>query len=1085
MQVWNTDEGLPHSVVKSIAQTPDGYLWVGTLLGGIARFDGQRFVNFHPGNTPELRFIEIRKLLVDQQGTLWVDTLEGRMLSYRNGRFRFERQDSETPDCWLNSVVLSRTNGVILSSVYGWLFCGTPMGATNRWETWKPPDPNPDSTPYADQDGAIWYRTENARLGRFKDNHFLQMSNAPGLRSPQINTLTTDVTGSLWVGTEKELAVWNGKMFVDMTPTNGELELAVRQIAAARDGSLWVRTDDKLMKCSGRRRVAVAEPWSGRLPSLVDFPPQMLVDSHGGVWLANGDALWHVSGEGRVSHMGEKEGLPSGMITCLFEDREGNLWVGLFGGGLARVRPRLFNTVWPASTQAARSVCEDRDGTMWFGTAGKSFLRWRGGEFATFTLPAETNAGMEINVYPGDQDALWVGSVFNGMMAFKDGTFERPFPASDIGTVARVLYTDGEGALWIGSEFGLFRWKQGRLKHFTSVDGFLPADVQAITGDKDGALWIGTAAGELRRFKAGRFETFRPTGETNARPTRQEMHDADFLQLHNSGTLIGSERFWALHTDEDGVVWIGTLGGGLLRFEEGRFTRYMLREGLPNENISQILEDQRDQLWLGTRGGIVRVSRGALNQFARGESHSVPFVTYGKSDGLPTLECSGGSQPACWRSRDGHLWFTTAKSAVWVNPKEIPFNPLPPPVVIEEISVDGQRVGEGTRMEDGGWRMEKALDGTPSSIFHTPSSSLKIPPGWHYLDFKFTAPSLTSPDKVRFKWRLTGLEKEWSLESTRRSVAYSFLPSGDYEFQVQACNNDGVWNKTGAAVRFTVLPYFWQTLWFRYLAIAFLAGSLVLIGRWVALRRVGRRLHALKQESDIQRERTRIAQDIHDELGANLTSISWLADRGKKHQADPKVVSAELEKIAATARESVLAMDGIVWALNQRNESLENFADYLAHFANEFFRPTAINCQLEIPLQLPEMKMATVARHHLFLAVKETLNNVLRHSGASEVWIRLHFSDDRLVISVEDNGRGFNQKSVNPSEDGLANLRCRMAALKGTLSLASGSLYCGESFIAGPEFETGSKAEAAGGDGREVQKDGTSVCFTVPLANLK
>jgi len=223
-------------------------------------------------------------------------------------------------------------------------------------------------------------------------------------------------------------------------------------------------------------------------------------------------------------------------------------------------------------------------------------------------------------------------------------------------------------------------------------------------------------------------------------------------------------------------------------------------------------------------------------------------------------------------------------------------------------------------------------------------------------------------------------------------------------------------------------------------AIAVLAGLLALGGRWVALRRLQHRIAVLEQERALERERARIAQDIHDELGANLTSIGWFADRGKKHHAEPATVDEELEKIATTARESLTAMDAIVWALNPRNDSLENFANYISHFANEFFRPTAIRCRLDIPPQLPEQVMSTEARHHLFLAVKEALNNVARHARASEVWIRLDCSDGRLAISVEDNGRGFDPGIIaHPGRVvwGLLGIEERASLLGGKMTLRS------------------------------------------------
>ena len=609
VQVWNTDEGLPHSTVTSIAQTPDGYLWLGTLLGGVSRFDGQRFVNFYPGNTPELRSMEIQKLLVDAQGTLWIGTVEGALISYRDGRFRFERQDTGTPATWHNSMVSSSSHSVTLSAYSGWLFRCTEVNGSNHWETIRMPDAISGTAPCADAQGGIWYQNQAGQLGQIHGNQFVSVTNPSGLRSRQINSLRAGADGRLWVGTDKELAVWDGKMFVNMMPTNGEPELKVRQIAASRDGSLWVLTDHELRKWRGQQWVARVEIWWNDESQSSVFPASpiasparnLLADSRGGLWVLHyGEGLWHVDAGGRVSPLLEAQGLPNALVESWFEDREGNMWLGLNGGGLACVRPRTFHTTWLTEDHLVnRSICEDSAGAMWFGTSRNTVLRWRDGAFTRFTSPAETAVGFDTVVFPGDAGRLWVGSVQDGVLLLENEKFSRPFPSADIGTVARVIYQDRAGRVWIGSEFGLFCWTQEKLKSFTTADGFPAAYVMAITEDAAGAVWIGTGIGELWRYLDGTFTNYRPPDTPTDAAAFAAAAAADPMKARNRGALTGGERFWALYADDEGVVWIGTLGGGLLRFQEGKFTRYTSREGLPNEHISQILEDGRGWLWLG------------------------------------------------------------------------------------------------------------------------------------------------------------------------------------------------------------------------------------------------------------------------------------------------------------------------------------------------------------------------------------------------------------------------------------------------------------------------------------------------------
>ncbi len=1025
VQTWGTDEGLPHSTVTSIAQTPDGYLWVGTEHGGLARFDGQRFVNFHPGNTPELRSIEVRKLLVDSRGTLWIGTVEGAITSYREGRFRFELQNTETPAAWLGQVLSVNADGVVLASRNGWLFEGTTHSGVYRWEARPLPDANSGSTACRDREGNIWYRASSGGLVQVRGKTFVSMPHPPGLSSPLISAVLVDDAGQLWVGTDQELARWDGEKFINQTPTNGEAKLNVQQLAACSDGSVWVLSDQALRKCRDQRWVTPAAGWAGDVLQSSRFPVALSADSRGGVWVWHyADGLWHVDANGQTSRVKETHGLPNTLFRCWFEDREGNVWMGLNGGGLVCLRARTFHPVWPAAGQAqlaASSISEDASGAMWFGTSETKLLRWSQGELATFVPPFPQSLGVGASVLADDRGRVWAGFVVHGVVTLENGEFTFPFPASAINSVARVIYQDRAGRVWLGSEFGLYCWDGEKLKHFSTADGFSPAYVLAITEDRAGALWIGTAVGELRRYREGKFTKYLPLDSPLGPP--RELSDTDARDKKNRGALSGGERFWALHADADGVIWIGSLGGGLLRFQDGRFTRYTPREGLPNDYISQILEDERGQLWLGSQGGIARVSKAALNQFARGETKFARFVTYGKTDGMPTAECSGGCQPACWRSRDGRLWFATRKGAVWTDPTEVRFNPVPPPVVIEEVSVDGRRVGE---------------DGQAAGHFAaTPPARLTVPPGRHYLEFKFTAPSLTAPDRVRFKWRLDGLEKQWTRESDQRSVSYSFVPPGDYTFQVQACNSDGVWNEIGASLPLTMRPYFWQTRWFPLVVMAFsILGTAALVVL-VLRTRHRRKLARLEVLRATELERSRIARDLHDELGSGLTEVTMLTAAIPGAELTPEKLRAKLQRAGARAHELVEALDEIVWAVDPAKDNLPALAKYFAGYVEEYLKESHIACLVQMPATFPDVPIAAEVRHQLFLAVRETVSNAVRHGRPGRIGFAVAFTGERrLWIVITDDGCGFDSAAV-ASGNGLANLQTRLASVGGQCEIVS------------------------------------------------
>lgn len=1002
-QAWDTDSGLPQSTVISIVQTPDGYLWAGTLLGGLARFDGSSFANFHPGNTPELKSMEIHKLLVDAGGTLWIGGVDGSLSSYRDGKFHFEFENGQIPASRVDSIVSWQTNQVVLSSLGLWLFRGTNVNGTNSWATFETPA-GFLGPPCEDRAGTIWYRTSDGHLAQIQGEKVVRMDNPPGLTNQQVNVLFKDDTDRIWVGTDKAIAVWDGNTFVNMTPTNGEPELAVRDVAVCHDGTFWVRTDDKLRRCANRRWLTEAEGWDGKFqPST--RPLAIYGDTQGGVWVIEyGDGLWHVDRGGHVSRVGIQQGLPNTLFECWCEDSEGNFWVGLTDGGLACVRPRIFHTVWPpedVQTRSVRSVCEDAQGAMWFGSARQEVVRWQDGRFTTFTPPAQPSAGFEATVLPAGSNQMWVGTACNGLWLLDNGVFSRPFASTDIGTVVRCLYLDHTGALWIGNEFGLYRWQKGVLKTFTQTDGFSPAYVLSIAEDSAGDMWFGTAAGELRRYHAGKFESYRPS---DLSPNLVSETNQDQTTPSYSGTLFGRERFWALHFDTDGVLWIGSLGGGLLRFEDGHFTRYTTQNGLPNEDVSQILEDDRGELWLGTRAGIARVAKSDLNNFATDSNSPINFITYGKYDGLPSLECSGNIQPACWKSRDGRLWFSTIKGPVWVNPLALHFNPRPPPVQLEEVLVDGKRMTDDPV--------------SPTQPGARVPDRMRIAAGGHYFEFKFAAMSFTSPDKVRFRWRLIGLEPNWVDGGTHHTASYSFLPPGNYQFEVQACNNDGVWNDAGATTRLIVLPYFWQTWWFEIATGLFLTAVLLAIYSF-----------RIARFRTLEKLRLRIARDLHDEVGANLGSISLLSQIMEQTPS-----RSDATQVRNLATQTIDTLRDIVWLIDPTHDRLSDLVARL-HGTARVMLP-ALEVKFDQVGDFDSTSLPLAFRRNVPPLFKETLHNLLTHSHATSVGISVRRNDGAFQFCVHDNGVGFD-RDQKYAGNGLKNMKRRAAEIGGQITIES------------------------------------------------
>jgi signal transduction histidine kinase len=393
---------------------------------------------------------------------------------------------------------------------------------------------------------------------------------------------------------------------------------------------------------------------------------------------------------------------------------------------------------------------------------------------------------------------------------------------------------------------------------------------------------------------------------------------------------------------------------------------------------------------------------------------------------LPTLECSGNYQPSAWKSSNGRLWFATAKGVVSVDPTEPTVDYPLPTAVVEEVRVDQHELP---------WPPADSPDRG-----HT--SRWQITPGPHRLEFVYTGLSLSRPEQVRFRYRLEGLEHEWVDAGPQRSAHYSYLPPGDYRFVVSASLGDGRWSEAAASRSFTVLPHYSETWPFQVALGIGVIGIVAGAARYVTARRLQRKLERLELQRAIERDRGRIARDIHDDLGTGLTQITLLSELARREPAQE--MEAHLGQISDTARELTRTVDEIVWAVNPRQDTLDGLVTYSCQFAQEYLTMAGIQCRLDVPDRLPAVRLTADVRHNLFLAVKEALNNVVKHAAAREVWLRLIEDRGRITLVIEDDGRGFGTPSGDvqgaaktSSGEGLENLASRLATIGGRCSISS------------------------------------------------
>lgn len=936
-----------------------------------------------------------------RDGYLWLGTANG-LARFDGVQFkRFGLSDG------LSSLYVR----VLLEDREGGLWIGTANGLSRRlngqFTTWTTREGLAGNVILAlteDRDGAIWVAT-NTGLSRWRQGAFETMGLQEGVSGRYVAALTADQQGAVWVSvTGFGLLRWDGGAFTTMTNLLGTPSAVPARLLQDRAARIWAGTARGVYCFAGAA-------WKEY--GLEDGLPKVGIMSlaegaDGTIWAGTFDEALFYLREGKFHRVTQGDGLSDTSILAIMEDREKNLWVGTRAGGLNRLKPRQVS-MWCHMEDGVEvppmSLTEDRAGVVLMASQGRGVYRFDSPGRRQFvreslqSLPNSLPLGRLLSARDG---SLWWGSV-SRLSQWQEGNQVASYSsASELRSDSvRCLWEDRDNGMWIGTRDGrLLLLRGGVLTAFTN--GLPGGMFTSVVQQPDGTVWIGSYGGGLGRLKNGIGTTF-----GRAQGLRSDLIRALFL-------------------DSQTNLWIGTEGGGLSCFKDGAIQSFGAQQGMGDDTVLQILESDDGDLWLGTYHGIFQIFRRDLQALLAGRTSRVHPRGFGRSDGLLSEQCVAGSG-TCLKRRNGQLCFSTDRGIAVIDPKAR-WNPnLAPDVRIEGVWVDG--------------KSQPLPDAQPGSIKgeHESPATLVIPPGQQRFEFQYTGLHFSAPEKVRFRYRLEGLDSDWVDAGAQRAAYYSYVRPGSYRFQVAAHTGNGVWREAGtdASLVLTILPYFWQTWWFRLAS--WLGGVAIVSGGVAAVirRRHRLRLEALERQGAVDRERARIAQDMHDDLGSSLTEIGFLSTLVRNQSLPGPEGERYLTQITEKSRDLVKALDEIVWAVNPRNDSLSNTVNYLCLFAEELLHAAAIRCRLEVPAALPQKALNAEQRHNLFLAVKEALANAARHSGASEVLLRFEWQATMMVISVEDNGCGFDPAQVAPGRNGLANLQTRMTRLGGWCEIAA------------------------------------------------
>ncbi len=874
-----------------------------------------------------------------------------------------------------------------------------------------------------DPQGGIWIATVGETF-RFSEGRFQSMQGILEGTPVRLAEFATTASGEFWMQMGTQLARWTGDALEPFDfPEEPE---QIWDVCAAPQGGLWVAAPNGLWRVDqGRATVAATTALPRFISTTPDGSLWGLVGqsrlfsfqneewrevanpgeircatvqglSNGDVWL--GAASRHHAfryRSGILEEFGDLHGLDGNRTLSFAEDRGDNIWIGMNGAGLYQLRPkrlRLFTQEDGFENISLTSVVESTDGQVVVGVMGWAIHEKTQDGFAPLTDESTLALRTPTALLAASEGGIWAGQLSGRLPRVENGRVVEEIGA-DRGT--RALFLDRDGGLWRAFRSGGIEHitKDRKQQIFTPAEGLAPGSIYCFAQTPDGAIWAGSQHG-LNRL---------------------EEHS---LRLFGTDDGLGHPHVISLRADSRGTLWVGTLGGGLSAWTGERFVTLSTQHGLPDELISQIIEDDQEHLWIGTRAGLMRLALDDLHRALKAPNPLLTGSLIGSREGVLRPDSWTKYQPASIKDSEGLLWFCTSSGLVRLDPKDFAQLRPAPIVHLEEFLLDGESPTE----------------------FRRDTAEAVVTPTAEEVRIRFTALSALDPEALQFRYRLEGYDREWIVAGRAREAAYSHLPPGSYQFRVQASDPGGNWSTPAAEILVRVEPTFWQTTLFRLLVVLAGAGLLTLGYRWRvgALNRQRRAQETFSRRliDSQEAERKRIAAELHDSLGQNLLVIKNKAALALTHQDQPAKVSTRLEEVSTMASTALREVRDI--AQNLRPFQIDELG--LTRSIAAVIRQCGDASEIAFTTELDDIDTLLPPEHQIsfYRIVQESLNNIVKHSDATAATIRLRHQGGRIILSVEDDGVGIENTKKGKHGFGIHNMTERVRTMKGQLQLNSG-----------------------------------------------
>jgi signal transduction histidine kinase/ligand-binding sensor domain-containing protein len=981
---WKIREGFFKGTISSIVQTPDGYLWLGTEFG-LLRFDGVRAVPWQPPAGEHLAHSLIRSLLPARDGTLWIGTWKG-LASWKDGKLtHYPEFDGQSVDA-----LLEDREGTVWAGVFT-----TPAGRL-----------------CAIQGGSVRCYGEDGSFGL------------------AVGALYEDSGGNLWAAAAT--GVWRWKPgppehYPLPDPVNGYPQTLIgggnRALLVIRNGGIQQLLNGK----------AEAYPLPGIGQQI--NANNLLRDRNGVLWIGTTRGLLHVH-QGRTDVFTQSDGLSGDHISCLFEDREGSIWVATTNG-LDRFRNFAIPSITTKqglSNADIWSIVAARDGSVWLGNFD-GLSRWKDGQITNYrrrSALAQRSAQTVTGEAKPERELTGLVAAIGPRAMREVREIANSGLLGDVGS----LFQDDQGRIWVSTLHGVGYVENDRFIPVSDVPG---RDVFTIAGDRAGNLWISDQAYGLFHLLGGRVIERIPWTKLGRKdwaiaslpdPVRGGLwlgfrqsgmayfKDGQVRASYSVADGLGEGRVTGFQLDRDGTLWVAT-EGGLSRLKNGRVATLNSKNGLPCDTVNWAVEDDVHTFWLYTACGLVRVARTELEAWSAHPKLTVKATVFDSSDGVRSRESVGGYGPHVAKSIDGKIWFLPFDGVSVIDPPHLAVNKLPPPVHIEQITAD-----------------RKTYD-----VSLGISGPARLPPLIRDLEIDYTALSLVAPEKVIFRYKLEGRDRDWQDAGNRRQAFYNNLPPRNYRFRVMACNNSGVWNETGAFLDFSVAPAYYQTTWFRLSCVtAFLA---LLWGLFqLRLRQLTREFNA-GLEARVN-ERTRIARELHDTLLQGFQGLMFrlqavrnmLPGRPSEAMQALDIALERGDKAIVEGRDTVADLRQPVMDDGDLAQALTALGEELAALSDNGAAPS-----VRVLVEGKQRELNPILRDEIYRIAREALRNAFRHARAQKIEAEITYSDSEFLLHVRDDGGGIDLEVANQGSRaghwGLPGMRERAKSFGGKLEVWS------------------------------------------------